>query len=480
VHRFSRGLISIISAFLLTMAAGTLFFADATPVEAATFTVEDAATVGDDNPGDGVCRSKLRPGTLRRRCTLNAAVEEANALAGTHTINVPAGTFRFDDNDCLLGCGFMNVTGKMTIVGAGSGATTITSGLFRHGILVKPRAQLELKNLTYAENGRIENAGGNLKITNAVLKNNRSVFGGALSLRPDSGANLGETIVTNTRFTENRTLTVGPSAAIYVDGGSLRLESSTIDGNTATCDHCVGALLINQQGPGVTTFVDVRNVTISGNTSTAATGVGGISLNTGRLELRNTTIASNSRGGLVSVSGLTNPRIGVLHATILANNGDANCKGILGASDSTFDNLDSGSTCEFQPIGQNNLSNLDPTLGPLKNNGGVTLTHELLTGSPAIDAVATCEVQTDQRGVSRPQDGNGDRVTKCDIGAFERATSAAERPATPADAASLTVASRTADADPLVETMRAWGRLAQHTVAALGSLELWQGSEARF
>jgi hypothetical protein len=31
----------------------------------------------------------------------------------------------------------------------------------------------------------------------------------------------------------------------------------------------------------------------------------------------------------------------------------------------------------------------------------------------------TCE-RTDQRGVARPQDGNGDGLARCDIGAFER------------------------------------------------------------
>src|SRR5438093_10574702 len=31
----------------------------------------------------------------------------------------------------------------------------------------------------------------------------------------------------------------------------------------------------------------------------------------------------------------------------------------------------------------------------------------------------TCET-TDQRGVARPQDGNGDGLARCDIGAFER------------------------------------------------------------
>ena len=50
-----------------------------------------------------------------------------------------------------------------------------------------------------------------------------------------------------------------------------------------------------------------------------------------------------------------------------------------------------------------NITGQDPLLGPLQNNGGLTLTQELLAGSPAIDAGnnAVCPA-TDQRGVGRP------------------------------------------------------------------------------
>jgi hypothetical protein len=47
----------------------------------------------------------------------------------------------------------------------------------------------------------------------------------------------------------------------------------------------------------------------------------------------------------------------------------------------------------------------------------------LVTGSPAVDAVTdgTCpRPAKDQRGVSGPQDGNGDGGPACDIGSFER------------------------------------------------------------
>ena len=65
---------------------------------------------------------------------------------------------------------------------------------------------------------------------------------------------------------------------------------------------------------------------------------------------------------------------------------------------------------------------IDPLLAPLADNGGPTMTHALLPGSPAIDAGLTT-LTTDQRGFTRPVDlasvpnaagGNG-----ADMGAFE-------------------------------------------------------------
>ncbi|MEP6896755.1 MAG: choice-of-anchor Q domain-containing protein, partial [Chloroflexota bacterium] len=56
----------------------------------------------------------------------------------------------------------------------------------------------------------------------------------------------------------------------------------------------------------------------------------------------------------------------------------------------------------------------DALIGPLVDNGGPTLTHALLPGSPAIDAGddAACSA-VDQRGIARPQGAH------CDIGSYE-------------------------------------------------------------
>ena len=75
-------------------------------------------------------------------------------------------------------------------------------------------------------------------------------------------------------------------------------------------------------------------------------------------------------------------------------------------------NLSSDASCAF--TGTDSRTNINPLLGPLADNGGLTLTMALLPGSPAIDAgSAVGAPATDERGVARPQ-GPG-----VDIGAFE-------------------------------------------------------------
>src|SRR5882757_2590558 len=62
--------------------------------------------------------------------------------------------------------------------------------------------------------------------------------------------------------------------------------------------------------------------------------------------------------------------------------------------------------------------NADPMLGALQNNGGPTFTHELLTGSPAIDAGDpnfTPPPYYDQRGPIFWRIRNG----RIDVGSFE-------------------------------------------------------------
>jgi hypothetical protein len=112
-------------------------------------------------------------------------------------------------------------------------------------------------------------------------------------------------------------------------------------------------------------------------------------------------------GGFVPTLTLTN--------TIITGNQWYACEkfasGTTGNVVSGGNNLVQDDSCN--PVGSDLIVG-DALLGPLADNGGPTLTHALLSGSPALDAAdpAACPA-TDQRGVARPQ-GAG-----CDVGAFE-------------------------------------------------------------
>ncbi len=65
------------------------------------------------------------------------------------------------------------------------------------------------------------------------------------------------------------------------------------------------------------------------------------------------------------------------------------------------------------------ITNTNPLLGPLANNGGPTQTMTLFVGSAAMNRIPNgtngcgTTIMTDQRGILRPQGA------ACDIGAYE-------------------------------------------------------------
>jgi hypothetical protein len=144
----------------------------------------------------------------------------------------------------------------------------------------------------------------------------------------------------------------------------------------------------------------LNNVTITNNTSDEASAgrAGGIASNGGVLNLRNTIIAGN-------------------HNTA---GGSPDCAGTL--TSQGYNLIQSTTGCTIVGTTTGNLTGVNPLLGALANNGGLTQTHSIGSTSPARDAgnpaapgssATACRI-TDQRGVSRPQG------PRCDMGAFER------------------------------------------------------------
>ncbi len=98
------------------MAAATLA---ASRLPAATFVVNSSIDFHDAVPGDGKCETAVGNGV----CTLRAAIEEAEALAGADTIKFSAAfpvptTF-------LLTLGHLEISTDLTITGNGAAKTMI-------------------------------------------------------------------------------------------------------------------------------------------------------------------------------------------------------------------------------------------------------------------------------------------------------------------------------------------------------------------
>jgi CSLREA domain-containing protein len=192
--------------------------------------------------------------------------------------------------------------------------------------------------------------------------------------------------------------------------GAMSIISSTIDHNTASN----GAGIRHNKGS-----LGLTNDTLSFN---AATNNGGGLYSDSELGalLTNVTVASNHTNGAPETGGnlyLDGTSL-ALKNTIVSNGGpEGNCGFNLPASLNSADhNLDSGATCGFAATGD--ITNTDPLLGPLQDNGGSTPTQALLPGSPAIDhGTASGCPATDQRGLHRPQGAS------CDIGAYEASDS---------------------------------------------------------
>jgi hypothetical protein len=201
-------------------------------------------------------------------------------------------------------------------------------------------------------------------------------------------------------------------AGIY-NSGTLTINNSTLSGNYGTTNFFYGGAIYSSG-----TLV-VNNSTISGNIAAGFNGGGGgIYVGAGTAKISNTTLSGNS--GTPSGGGIYNGGTVTLQNSIVANSpSGGNCSGTV---TSKGYNLSSDSTCSFSNTGD--LNSTDPNLGPLQNNGGLTETQALPTGSPAIDAgnPSGCTdnhghlLKTDQRGQPRPdkEDTGG-----CDMGAYE-------------------------------------------------------------
>ena len=351
----------------------------------------------------------------------------------------------------------------LDLIGTGGASVTTVDGGAAGSVVMIPAAVtvmidgLTLTNGTAAEGGGI-NVDGDLTLTNSTVTGNfASGYNGGGGIGCYFGG--GSIAIMNSTISNN-TAPAGMGGGIYHEAGTLMISGSTISGNTAgefgggvyaraatvtlTDSTISGNTSTYSFGGGFelsNSTATISNSTFSGNT--AATGGGGFEGVESAFDLINCTFSGNTAnfygGGInvygtplgamtlsnVTITDCTSPTIFgaglsnrtaasvMLRNTLIAGNfgnyAYPDEVDVYGPVTSLGYNLiGTGAVGLVDGVNGDRVGTgaipLAALLGPLADNGGPTETHDLMMGSPALDAgdPVTFEAM-DQRGVTRPQ-----------------------------------------------------------------------------
>ena len=407
--------------------------------------------------------------------SLRQALADANdgdtiEFAVTGTISLTSGELVIDKNITISGPGSNSLTVRPS------------SGSFFRVFDVMPSHSITIEGITisFGYAGLAQGGGIYLDehvtatIADCVLTNNYTGdIGGAIFIDGYGG---GATLtVLNSTITGNIAGTTdhgGNAAGIYSSADVLTIIDSTISNNTAWIGidlsggdgggivNVNGTLEISNttissngagvSGGGISGYgtMTITNSTISGNVAGITQpylGLGGGIYNSGTLTMINCTISGNSANGSTGKGGgvgggiySANGSADIGNSTLSGNRAEVHGGSIYGGTFDIGNSILNGGSPEniydatVTSHGYNVCSddgggllngpgvqiNTDPLLGPLQDNGGPTFTHELLTGSPAIDAGDpnfTPPPYYDQRGPDFWRVRNG----RIDVGSFE-------------------------------------------------------------
>jgi hypothetical protein len=437
----------------------------------ATFNVNSRGDRVDADPTDNVCA------TAGGKCTLRAAIGQANETAGNPIIDVPAGTYRLKRPPAAIPSndeGDLQVDVQMTIDGAGPRRTVIVQtqrdrvlandggaapfspvtisgvkitggrargpgasggGLFNTGALLLERLAVSRNNVRGpdAAGGGIYSA-GLLLVDRSVIRENLVRSFDSIATGGGINASIGSVGITRSRVLANEAIAANPAfgrAGGIGIGDNATISDTTIAGNSSTGSP--GGLGVNDElqlqtstisdnvaaeGGGIRSsgLAAIENTTISGNTATEGEGSAIYRSTTSEpMTLTHVTVARNHASG---ANAAIEAEPGVPDESIvlrgsIVHNRGLDCGPEVGKFLTDW-NIFGDDSCSPPGVITNLFAN--PRLRDLADNGGRTRTHALRSQSPAIGHVAAgCPPPaTDQRNVSRPQG------SLCDSGAYER------------------------------------------------------------
>lgn len=415
--------------------AGALALCSA-PSLAIDFIVNSNADVPEESPGNGLCNPV---GAVAGVCTLRAAIMESNANPGEHNIILASDVYVLSNTGVGEDAGItgdLDIHGNINIFNASANRPSISGGFSDRVFDIHPAAILDLDNVdvgagranvpgtvrggAFNVRGNVNDSGA-LFLSRADVSSNIANIGGAIY-------NDGIVFVSSVEFFNN-VITDANVDPQFADGAAilnrrfLLIGTSTFRRNGlipgGEGQFLAGEYAIHsKRGFFPNPFFDVRNSTIYDNTN-------GIFSDGVPSRIAFVTIADNNQRGLRflrDIDNLGQLQLSIDKTVIVGHAGD--CNGIPSA-DPEFNvasnvNASSDESCGF--TGFNSFENIaDPFPGELADNGGNTTTLLPALGSVVIDPIgSTCSDETpDQRGLSRPLDGDNVAGAFCDIGAVE-------------------------------------------------------------
>lgn len=355
-------------------------------------------------------KARVMPATLMAALTVtNTNDDGAGSLRQAIMDAAPGDTIDFAVTGTITLTSPLGIGKNLTINGPGAAQVTISGNRLYKGFSISSGAAVAINNLTVANSGdRFAgggiNNGGNLTLTNCTISNNYTASNGVLG---GGIYNSGTATIIGCTISGN---SAGNGGAI-ANEGTLIVSDSTLSGNSAssggggiynflgsslTMTDCTLSANTGERGGGIYMYfggVTLTNCTFAGN---SVSGSGGGIYNKGSegspLYATNCTFTGNSasEGGGIYNEGITG-----IKNTIIAGNSASSA---INGPDlrtiqpvASFGNNLIGTTSGGSGNGPINLtgdtasviSNQNPQLGPLANNGGATKTCALLSCSPA-------------------------------------------------------------------------------------------------